>query len=122
MDPMATIVEESTVPSNIIVKRKERSTKPHFLFQTDGDGTPRTLKLEDDCVTIGRSEEATFTLASKSASRTHAKIERDGDEFTITDCGSRNGISLNGLSVHSAVLRDNDIVQIVDTVFLYSEG
>lgn len=39
----------------------------------------------------------------------------------MTDNDSRNGFFLNGLKVHSAVLRERDIIQVTDCVFVYHE-
>jgi pSer/pThr/pTyr-binding forkhead associated (FHA) protein len=37
------------------------------------------------------------------------------------DNDSRNGVFLNGVKVHSAVLRDGDVIQVADSVFVYHE-
>ena len=43
-------------------------------------------------------------------------------EYTLEDLESRNGIYLNGVAVHAAVLRDGDEVQLGDFIFAYQEG
>ncbi|MBL8938142.1 MAG: FHA domain-containing protein, partial [Archangium sp.] len=59
---------------------------------------------------------------SDDVSRTHAQLLRIDDEYTIEDLDSRNGVFLNGLQVHAAVLRDGDQLQLGDVVFTYNEG
>jgi pSer/pThr/pTyr-binding forkhead associated (FHA) protein len=52
----------------------------------------------------------------------HARLQRLDDEYSVEDLDSRNGVFLNGLRVHSAVLRDGDQLQLGDAVFTYTEG
>ena len=67
-----------------------------------GDG--RTL--------VGRSPECDIFLDDVTVSRQHAEIMREGDEFTIRDLGSLNGTFVNRRRIESAVLEDDDEVQI----------
>ena len=113
---------DATVPTNIILSRDERRSRPPLLEQIDGEGAPRNFKLLQDELIIGRAEEAVVRLLSARSSRYHAFLKRRGDEYVIRDNDSRNGVFLNGLKVHSAVLRDGDILQIADSVFAYHEA
>ena len=106
----------------IILSRDERRSRPPLLEQIDGEGAPRNFKLLQDELIIGRAEEAVVRLLSARSSRHHAFLKRRGDEYVIRDNDSRNGVFLNGLKVHSAVLRDGDILQIADSVFAYHEA
>ncbi len=69
-----------------------------------------------------RSNNADIQIESKSLSREHMRLVRDEDGYACKDMGSRNGFFLNGLKIHSAVLRDGDTLQLCDVVFLYHEG
>ena len=40
----------------------------------------------------------------------------------LFDNDSHNGVFLNGVKVYSAVLRDGDVIQVADSIFVYSEG
>jgi pSer/pThr/pTyr-binding forkhead associated (FHA) protein len=80
------------------------------------------VALDRDRMTIGRAAGAGLLLDSDEVSRNHATLTRLDDEYTIEDLGSRNGIYLNGLKVHSAVLRDGDELQLGDVFLLYHEG
>ena len=51
-----------------------------------------------------------------------AQLTRLDDEYSIEDLLSRNGIYLNGVKVHSAVLRDGDELQLGDVFITYHEG
>jgi pSer/pThr/pTyr-binding forkhead associated (FHA) protein len=39
----------------------------------------------------------------------------------LADNDSENGVFLNGVKIHSAVLRDGDVIQMADNVFVYHE-
>ena len=69
-------------------------------FQAIGD---RTL--------IGRSPECDVFLDDVTVSRRHAELDREGT-FTIRDLGSLNGTFVNRRRIESAVLEDDDEVQI----------
>ena len=70
---------------------------------------------------IGRADDADVRIRHPKASRHHASMFRKNGEYKIEDNGSRNGFYLNGLRVNSAVLREGDVVQITDCVFVYHE-
>jgi pSer/pThr/pTyr-binding forkhead associated (FHA) protein len=102
---------------------RPRASRAHMLKQTEGPGV-NTLRfiLDKAAHTIGRSATNDIHLENDNVSRSHARLTRIDDEYTIEDLESRNGILLNGLQVHSAVLRDGDEVHIGDFVFTYQEG
>jgi pSer/pThr/pTyr-binding forkhead associated (FHA) protein len=112
----------ATLPINIVVARKERDLRLHFLEQTEGDGAPRRITLEWPQLKIGRAPEADIRLSSDRASAQHAVLNRRQEDYVIRDEDSRNGVFLNGVKVHSAVLRDGDVVQVANSVFTYHEG
>ena len=99
-----------------------RPRRAHAIELTRGPGAPGRLALDRDRITIGRAAGAGLLLDSDEVSRNHATLTRLDDEYTIEDLGSRNGIYLNGLKVHSAVLRDGDELQLGDVFLLYHEG
>ncbi|PZR08081.1 MAG: hypothetical protein DI536_25960 [Archangium gephyra] len=93
--------------------------RPHVL-ETKKRG--ERFVLDADSLVLGRGDKATLLLDSEEVSRAHAKLTRNEGEYTVEDLGSRNGILLNGLRVHSAVLRDGDELQLGDVVLTYREG
>jgi pSer/pThr/pTyr-binding forkhead associated (FHA) protein len=119
---MNELSHESTHVTSSRALRWERGVQPHSLAQTAGEGAPRLYKLDQPRAVVGRADDAEVRLSSQQASRQHAVLTRNGDDYTICDNDSRNGILLNGLRVHSAVLRDGDLLQIADCMFIYHEG
>jgi len=99
-----------------------RSKKPFVLEQLQGPGAPRQFVLDLDNIVVGRSLQATISVESGAISRQHFALKRNGAEFTCTDLNSSNGVYLNSVKTHSAVLREGDVIQIGDVVFVYHEG
>lgn len=69
---------------------------------------------------IGRDLTNEITLADPGVSRLHAEIIRERFAYIIRDCGSRNGIVVNGVRVEQKQLLRNDEIQIGNTVFLFN--
>jgi pSer/pThr/pTyr-binding forkhead associated (FHA) protein len=118
---MSTSRFEATIATRISVVRRERETRGHSLEQIHGDGVPKKFNLERAQLVIGRAENAEIKLASQRASRQHAILDLRGTDYVIRDNDSHNGIFLNGVKIHSAILRDGDIIQIADCAFIYRE-
>ena len=71
---------------------------------------------------VGRSVQVHISIDSGLISRRHIVLKRAGPEYSCEDLNSSNGMFLNGVKVHSAVLRDGDTLQIGDVVFVFREG
>jgi len=99
-----------------------RQKKPFLLEQVTGPGAPREFTLELDETVLGRSLSATISIESSGISRQHAVVKRAGPEFSVTDLNSANGIYLNGVKTHSAILREGDALQLGDVIFVFHEG
>jgi serine phosphatase RsbU (regulator of sigma subunit) len=72
---------------------------------------PFRVPIEPVPFTIGRSPDNHLVLRDNRASRSHALIRRSGNEFVVEDCGSRNGVEVNGARVKAEVLRHGDIIR-----------
>jgi pSer/pThr/pTyr-binding forkhead associated (FHA) protein len=111
-----------TMMNRLPASFRPRPRRAHLLEQTAGPGSPARHELSADALIIGRGSTADLRLDSDDVSRTHAQLLRIDDEYTVEDLESRNGIFLNGLQVHAAILRDGDQVQLGDVIFTYTEG
>jgi predicted component of type VI protein secretion system len=80
------------------------------------DGESRTFALPHDLITIGRSAQNTITLPDRKVSRKHAKIERVGASYQITDLESGNGTKVNGEKVDFHALAKGDEIKIGDAL------
>ena len=85
------------------------------------NGATKDLELDQDLVTIGRSDDNVVTIKNKKISRNHAKIERVGEAFQITDLESGNGTRVNGKRIDFAPLSKDDVIKIGDAVITVEE-
>ncbi len=66
------------------------------------DGKSRTVVLDRDHMIVGRSNQADLCYPDDAGlSRTHLSFDRDGEEWTVRDLGSKNGTLLNDARVLS---------------------
>lgn len=85
------------------------------------NGETHTIPLHGDRLVVGRSEAATLACPKDFAlSRTHCVLEREGEEWTVEDSGSRNGTLVNGGKIsRKARLRPGDFLIAGHVVFAY---
>jgi pSer/pThr/pTyr-binding forkhead associated (FHA) protein len=115
--------EDPTIVGEHRVLPSVRQRKmPFLLQQIKGPGAPRDYVLDLEEIVVGRSTGAHIAIDSQLISRRHMTLTRCGAEFVCSDLDSANGVYLNGVKAHSAVLREGDTLQIGDVVFVYREG
>jgi pSer/pThr/pTyr-binding forkhead associated (FHA) protein len=75
----------------------KNSSQPvaRLLWQNENGKQELLLRIED-VVTIGRGDMNTIVVDSPRVSRNHARIEYNGDSFSIRDLSSSNGTFVNG--------------------------
>lgn len=76
------------------------------------DGSTQQVELTSDAYRIGRHPENEIVVSVQVASRSHARLERRGEEWWYIDLDSRNGTFLNGERIRSVKLQDGMSVQI----------
>ncbi|HEX6719361.1 MAG TPA: sigma 54-interacting transcriptional regulator [Pyrinomonadaceae bacterium] len=77
------------------------------------------LSITDSAAVIGRESAATLCLPDASVSRRHSQIERDGEEFIVTDLDSLNGTFVNDVPVKRRKLEHGDRLRIGNSHFLF---
>lgn len=94
---------------------------PHtgpFLTDPNGQEHP----LNSSTATIGRAVECDVVIVSKSISREHARLRRDGRKWFVDDLGSTNGTFRNNERVISTLdLRDGDSLKVGDVTFIFHD-
>ena len=85
---------------------------PALVIRSGGGMAGQSFQPGPGRTLIGRSPECDIFLDDVTVSRQHAEILRDDDTFTIRDLGSLNGTYVNRRRIESAVLEDDDEVQI----------
>jgi pSer/pThr/pTyr-binding forkhead associated (FHA) protein len=114
---------ESTMAGDVaIVAGLPTSRKLPTLEQVRGPGAPRRFGLALVETVVGRGTQANVTIDSALLSRRHVVFRRNGPEVTLADLESANGVYVNGVKAHSAVLHEGDTIQIGDVVFVLHEA
>src|SRR5215216_4231539 len=74
-------------------------------------------------ITIGRSARNDLCIPDPFASRVHAEVRREGDEYILQDLGSANGTLYNGATVEGAIhLTAGGRIQIGETEIVFDDG
>ncbi len=94
------------------------------LHVTDPDGKVYDHLISEELVTIGRGDNNVLVFFDPKVSRNHAKIEKKGKKYLVTDLGSFNGTRVNQELVKSVELKHGDEIKIgkASLIFLSEEG
>src|SRR5262249_27251239 len=82
-------------------------------------GEKHEVALDGSELVIGRDEHTAIALKDPLASRHHAKISRENNQYWIEDMHSLNGTQLNGKPVTRSALANNDRISIGETVLTF---
>jgi len=87
------------------------------------DGQSKTIELQGDRITVGRSSTTELCFADDAGlSRQHLAFEREGDEWNVHDLGSKNGTLLNSVRLNGTQrLRAGDRVAAGHLVMVYDD-
>ena len=85
---------------------------PYFLTLHKNGVFVRRFTAGEGDFRIGRHAHSDIILHEDYISRAHAIITASGDEISIKDLGSRNGIVVNGKLASSTELTEGDVVSI----------
>jgi len=114
---------DSTIAGDVsIVDSHRGARKEPLLEQLRGPGAPRRLALLPTETVIGRGAQATTQIESALLSRRHVALRRNGPDVTLVDLDSQNGVYVNGVRVHSALLHEGDTLQVGDVVLVFHEA
>jgi signal transduction histidine kinase len=84
-------------------------------------GQQTKMALVEPSYSIGRASDNQIVLEGAGVSRRHGVIHREGDDFSVSDLDSYNGIFVNGKRVKHAVLKHNDEIRVGTHTIVYSE-
>jgi hypothetical protein len=86
-------------------------------------GAKRALAPPESTLVIGRGDEATWVIADKDLSRTHAEVRRGWDGTRIFDLESKNGTKVDGDRVGPAglMLRDGCVIELGPIVMRFRD-
>jgi len=91
------------------------ASPPYILVQIihmQGGLKGKIQESDANLITLGRSESCTIVFPPKEpgVSREHARIEREGNQFKLTDV-SKFGTFVNGKQVREAFLKNGDVIE-----------
>ncbi|CAN5891105.1 hypothetical protein BH18ACI4_BH18ACI4_09960 [soil metagenome] len=87
------------------------------------DRAPDHFPLGRLRITLGRSARNDLCIPDPFASRVHAEVRREGEEYFLQDLGSANGTVYNGLTVEGTVpLTAGGRIQIGETEIIFDDG
>src|SRR5215211_7936229 len=87
------------------------------------DRAPDHFPLGRLRITIGRSARNDLCIPDPFASRVHAEVRREGDEYLLQDLGSAHGTLYNGANVEGVInLTAGGRIQIGETEIVYDDG
>lgn len=108
----------SVTPSGGALPSAGGSGPARHLVITDGIAAGTSIPLDEDILTIGRSGDSTLVIVDEYTSTYHARLNRIGDGWTLTDLDSTNGTKVNGARItNSAPLPPFTPVTIGTTTF-----
>jgi FHA domain/zinc-ribbon domain len=87
-------------------------TGPALVVRAGGGRAGERFLAASERTLIGRSPDCDIFLDDVTVSRRHAEILREGETTSIRDLGSLNGTFVNRRRIETAVLEDDDEVQI----------
>jgi sigma-B regulation protein RsbU (phosphoserine phosphatase) len=87
------------------------------------DGKSSTYQLNGERVTLGRSSTTELCFADDAGlSRQHMALERDGDDWTVQDLGSKNGTQVNNIPLKGKLkLKPGDRITAGHLVIIYDD-
>src|SRR5258707_8249217 len=86
------------------------------------DRAPDHFPLGRLRITIGRSARNDLCIPDPFASRVHAEVRREGDQYILQDLGSANGTLYNGANVDGSVpLTPGGRIQIGETERVFND-
>jgi len=101
---------------------RERPKFPPGLLRFFPLGSPPAMKffrLEKKPQEIGRDEACAIFLEDPEASRRHAQVTREGEGWRLQDCGSTNGVFVNGTPIDSLALRNGEVIRVGTTLLKF---
>ncbi len=94
---------------------------PQLIVKTS-DRPPEKVPLSRLRLTIGRSARSDICIPDAFASRLHAEVRKEGDNYWLQDLGSANGTRYNGSVVTMPIpLVTGGEIQIGETVIVYDD-
>ena len=120
-DPLFPMPEEPTtrIPPEVYERGAQAEPTAAFLTVISGANVGMTFPMASGGV-LGRSHQADIQLSDHAVSRQHCRLEREGEDYVLTDLGSLNGTNVNGKRISRILLKDGDRIQVGATTLKFA--
>lgn len=81
----------------------------------------KTFDLEDEEISVGRSDANAITINNSSISGSHCMLQKKEGKYLLKDLGSTNGTRVNGQQITETMLQDRDVVHFGSLEFIYAD-
>lgn len=98
--------------SSVIHAAKGLAEDVASLIIVKDDVVQMAFPMRKQTLTLGRSEQSDICIDFEKISRAHCVFNYANNAWTIKDCGSMNGIIVNGKKVMEKILCDGDLIEI----------
>lgn len=88
---------------------------------TSREGQPKNFNLVQEIISIGRGKDNDIVLSDQRASRQHAQIKKENNQYVIHDLGSVNGTLVNETKTGTAPLQHKDQIKIGNSILIFLE-
>lgn len=92
------------------------------LLIVQGPDQGNRFPLDVPQLLLGRSTQCDVRVNDSEASRRHARLTLQNDQWSIADMGSSNGTYVNGHAIKEQPLQQGDQIQIGRTILLFDSG
>jgi pSer/pThr/pTyr-binding forkhead associated (FHA) protein len=121
-----TMVLETKKQKELIAKdklsKKLTSETGCSMLLGEHEAEQDSFPLAHSVVTIGRSKVANIKAKGVFLSSVQAKIVKDGADFWLVNLGRKGKTKVNGEDVDRQLLRNDDLIQVGKTVFIFIEN
>jgi len=100
------------------ILRRSRAGPATLELLDSGELSP-AFPLDKESVQIGRIADNDIVLPDPNVSRVHARVEKRDGAYQITDLESTNGTWVNEQRVSSVKLKENDVIRLGSTRFIF---
>lgn len=101
-----------------ILRPRDTGVPAVLEIMDSGEGSP-AFELGNVTLRIGRISDNDIVLPDPNVSRVHARLEYRDGAYSITDLESTNGTWVNERKVSSTRLRQNDVIRLGSTRFIF---
>jgi hypothetical protein len=85
----------------------------YYLINSGEENWAYSIEVhEDQAYRVGRAADNDVVVNDRRVSSYHARLQGDGDGFTVHDLNSRNGTEVNGKRTRKAKLAEGDTVSV----------